>query len=156
MDQGSSDFPRPGPAPALCLAILGLTIAAGQPGWRAGAGAACKSIIVLVIPFFLLEFLNGFFGGIIKFCCQQAAQKGLNLFNLIFFLGTTDRRRILGLDVARVFCGNIFHLILQVVLVLGLTPWRSVRTSQLVSIASSLLCIIKTTTEMLTEDQLED
>jgi len=106
--------------------------------------------MILIIPFFLLEFLNGFFGSIMQFCCQQAFQKGLNAFNLIFFLGTTDRSRILGLDVARVFCGSIFQLILQVVLVLGLTPWRSVRTSQLVSIASSLLCIIKTNTEVLT------
>jgi hypothetical protein len=36
------------------------------------------------------------------------------------------------------------------VLVLGRTPWRSVTTSQLVSIASSLLVIIKASTELLT------
>ena len=99
--------------PALGLATLGLFTAVRQAG-RTAAGTVLKSLTILVIPFFLLGFLSEFVSCIAKFCCMMAAQKSLNYLSIISFLGPTAKSRTLGLDVARVFCGSIFQLILQV------------------------------------------
>ena len=70
----------------------------------------------------------------------------------------------------RIYFGNVLQLIFQVllrlfliyltfqlVLVLGFTPWPSVRSSQLLSIVSSFITIMKTTTEVITvKEDLED
>ena len=99
----------------------------------------------MIIPLFLLEFLNCLF----VFVLQQAVSKSLAKANIIWFLGESDKRRTLGLDMARAFCGTVFQLLFQLVLVLGFTPWSSVRSCQILSIGSSLLTVIKTATEVM-------
>merc|ERR1711971_466408 len=136
--------------PAVFLAILGLCKAATQPDNR--LIAILKCLIILIIPLFLLEFLHS----LIVVVLQLALSKSLAKANLIWFLGKTDRRRILGLDMARVFCGTVLQLLFQLILLLGFTPWSSVRPSQLFSICSSMLCVVKTATEVMTFKEEEE
>ena len=108
--------------------------------------AVLKCLLILITPFFLLDFLQHC---LLVFLAQQALSKSLAKANIVWFLGNTDKRRTLGLDMARVFCGSVFQLVLQLVLVFGFTPWASVRSSQLCSIGSSMFGVIKTATEVL-------
>jgi len=139
--------------PAVFLASLGLCKAATQPENR--LRTILKCLIILIIPFFLLEFLNC----LLVFVLQEFVSKSLVKTNLTWFLGKTDQRRALGIKMARAFCGTVFQLLYQLVLVLGYTPWSSVRFTQILSIGSSILTIIKTATEMIMfkeEDEEEE
>jgi len=130
--------------PAMFLAIFGLVKSASEAEGR--CWAVLKCLLILITPFFLLDFLQHC---LLVFLAQQAMSKSLAKANIVWFLGNTDKRRTLGLDMARVFCGTVFQLVLQLVLVFGFTPWASVRTSQLCSIGSSMFGVIKTATEVL-------
>ena len=90
------------------------------------------------------------------FIFQQALSKSLAKSNIVWFLGKTEKRRALGLEMSRVFLGTVFQLVFQLVLVLGFTPWSSVRLSQLFSIGSSLLVVVKTATEVMTFKEEEE
>ena len=114
--------------------------------------AVVKCLLILIVPFFLLEFLNS----LLVFVLQQAVSKSLAKTNIVLFLGKSDKRRALGLNMARVFCGTVFQILFQLVLVLGSTPWSSVRPPQILSIGSSMLTIIKTATEVMTFKEEEE
>ena len=95
--------------------------------------AVLKCLIILVIPLFLLEFLNSLLpvvlNSLLPAVLQKAVSKSLAKANIIWFLGKTDKRRTIGFDMARVFSGSVFQLLFQLVLVLESTPWSSVRAS---------------------------
>ena len=138
--------------PAITLALLGLTRATS-------CSDVFKALAVACVPFFLLGLLDA----LLSFCLQKCAKKGLEKTGLLRFLGPTEEQRDLAQDTARAFSGHavqllfqvfsphlVLHSLSQTVLILGFTPWRSHRDSQLVSIASSLFLLIKVSAELIT------
>jgi len=125
--------------PAFSLALLGLLRAKS-------CSDVLKTVPIVCTPFFLLGFLDFF----LSFLFQQCTKKGLEKAGLLWFLGSTEEQRALGLDTSRAFSGNALQLLFQLVLLLGFTPWKSHRGSQLVSIASSLFQLINVSAQLIT------
>ena len=106
-----------------------------------------KALLLPLIPFCLLGFLNGLF----IVCGAQMMKRSMNRSSLVSFLGSTAKQRTMAFDMTRVFCYSVLQLVFQVstksfrilipdqlffqlVLILGFTPWESVRYSQLLSV----------------------
>ena len=105
-----------------------------------------KALLLPLIPFCLLGFLNGLF----VVCGGQIMKRSMSKGSLVSFLGDTAKQRKMAFDMTRVFCYSVLQLVFQVgfstkdprnpdpcfqlVLMLGFTPWKSVRYSQLLSI----------------------
>ena len=109
-----------------------------------------KCLIIFLIPVFLLDFLNScLLLCVVQLAVSKVAAKALAKVNLLWFLGKTDKRRYLGINMARAFCGTVFQLLFQLVLILRYFPWSSIASSQLCSIGSSLFVLMKTATEVI-------
>ena len=105
-----------------------------------------KALLLPLIPFCLLGFLNSLF----IVCGAQMMKRSMNRSSLVSFLGSTAKQRTMAFDMTRVFCYSVLQLVFQVstksfrilipdqlfqlVLILGFTPWESVRYSQLLSV----------------------
>ena len=89
--------------PAFSLALLGLLRATR-------CSDVLKTVPLVCTPFFLLGFLDFFF----SFLFQQCTKKGLEKAGLLWFLGSTEEQRALGLDTSRVFSGHAIQLLFQV------------------------------------------
>ena len=77
--------------PAFSLALLGLLRATS-------CSDVLKTVPIVCTPFFLLGFLDFF----LSFLFQQCTKKGLEKAGLLWFLGSTEEQRALGLDTSRV------------------------------------------------------
>ena len=109
-----------------------------------------KCLLIFLIPVFLLDFLNGcLLQCVVQLAVSKVCAKTLAKVNLLWFLGKTDKRRYLGISMARAFCGTVFQLLFQLVLILRYFPWSSIASSQLCSIGSSLFVLMKTATEVI-------
>ena len=121
-----------------------------------------KCLLIFLIPVFLLDFLNGcLLQCVVQLAVSKVCAKTLAKVNLLWFLGKTDKRRYLGISMARAFCGTVFQLLFQLVLILRYFPWSSIASSQLCSIGSSLFVLMKTATEVIMfkeekEDKVEE
>ena len=91
--------------PAFSLALLGLLRAKS-------CSDVLRTVPSVCTPFFLLGFLDFFF----SFLFQQCTKKGLEKAGLLWFLGSTEEQRALGLDTSRAFSGHAIQLLFQVFL----------------------------------------
>ena len=89
--------------PAFSLALLGLLRAKS-------CSDVLKTVPIVCTPFFLLGFLDFF----LSFLFQQCTKKGLEKAGLLWFLGSTEDQRALGLDTSRAFSGHAIQLLFQV------------------------------------------
>ena len=89
--------------PAFSLASLGLLRATS-------CSDVLKTVPIVCTPFFLIGFLDFF----LSFLFQQCTKKGLEKAGLLWFLGSTEEQRALGLDTSRAFSGHALQLLFQV------------------------------------------
>ena len=69
-----------------------------------------KALLLLLIPFCLLGFLNGLF----VVCGTQIMKRSMSKGSLVSFLGNTAKQRTMAFDMTRIFCYSVLQLVFQV------------------------------------------
>ena len=116
-----------------------------------------RSCLLFFLPFFVvefLEFLKFFFSGGINACCSflfsKISESTAEKFDILFFIGNEDKTgkaKIIALDASKIFFGSVIQMSVQVyfIEVSGQEP----KSSQILSVVSSLLLICKTGYEVI-------
>ena len=116
-----------------------------------------RSCLLFFLPFFVvefLEFLKFFFSAGINACCSflfsKISESTAEKFDILFFIGNEDKTgkaKIIALDASKVFFGSVIQMSVQVyfIEVSGQEP----KSSQILSVVSSLLLICKTGYEVI-------
>ena len=144
--------------PAILLALFGIVKAMRTcTSFKQGLNDSLHASVLMFLPFFIVEIISFFqfsfsflFDTCLGFICGKCSKAVVQKFNFLYFLGAKDptgKARMLCLDATKMFCGSCIQLCLQIVL---LQYSFMKNPSQLLSILSSCMIMIKTSFEIIT------